>query len=96
MMKDILERKLKYYEAPTKLSEEVYNHLVNLLSAKKDDEFYDEVELLFRDLYETEAGFEDALRKKDEIYRTHNDRMNQIFNRSSSDGSEEYLTAFER
>jgi hypothetical protein len=37
MMKDIQERMVKYYEAPTKLSDEVYTHLINLLSAKKDD-----------------------------------------------------------
>lgn len=96
MVRDILERKNRYYDSPTKLSEQVYGHLVNLLSAKRDDDFYDEVDALFRDLYEIEVGFEDALRKKDELYRYHNERMNQIFNRSSSEGSEEYMNLFDR
>lgn len=52
--------------------------------------------MLFRDLFEAELAFDEALRKKDELYRNHNERMNQIFNRTSSDGSEEYLTLFER
>lgn len=51
MLRDILDRKNRYYDSPTKLSEEVYNHLVNLLSAKRDEEFYEEVDALFRDLY---------------------------------------------
>jgi hypothetical protein len=46
-------------------------------------------------LFETEVGFEQALKKKDELYRYHNERMNQIFNRSSSEGSEEYMNVFE-
>ena len=37
-----------------------------------------------------------ALKKKDEMYRSHNERMNQIFNRSSSDNSEDYLAEFEK
>lgn len=96
MLENILERKNRYYDSPTKLSEQVHTHLVALLSAKRDDDFYEEVDALFRDLYDIEVGFEEALRKKDELYRYHNERMNQIFNRSSSDGSEEYLTLFER
>jgi hypothetical protein len=96
MMQEIEERKRRYYETPTKLSEEVYAHLLRLLSAKKDDEFYENVDSLFRNMYEIEDGFENALRKKDEIYRSHNERMNQIFNRSSSDNSEDYLAEFER
>ena len=52
MMKEIEEKKKKYYETPTKLSEEVFTHLINLLSTKKDEEFYDYVESLFRSLYE--------------------------------------------
>lgn len=95
LMREIEERKRRYYELPTKLSEEVYSHLITLLSAKRDEEFYDCVDSLFRSLYEIEDGFEIALRKKDEVYRLHNERMNQIFNRSSSDNSEEYLHAFE-
>jgi hypothetical protein len=43
MLRDILDRKNRYYESPTKLSEEIYTHLVNLLSAKRDEEFYEEV-----------------------------------------------------
>lgn len=96
MLENLLERKNRYYDSPTKLSEQVYTHLVALLSAKRDDDFYEEVDALFHDLYDIEVGFEEALRKKDELYRYHNERMNQIFNRSSSDGSEEYLTLFER
>ena len=67
-----------------------------LLGARKEDEFYGEVESLFGGMYEVEEGFESALRKKDEVYRSHNERMNQIFNRSSSDNSEDYLAEFER
>ena len=52
MMKIIEDLKDKYYESPTKLSEEVYTHLVNLLSSKRDEEFYDIIELLFKGLYE--------------------------------------------
>ena len=52
------------------------------------------MDALFHDLYQTEVGFEEALKKKDEMYRAHNQRMNQIFNRSSSDGSEEYMNVF--
>jgi len=37
MMRDIEERKKRYYEVPTKLSEEVYKHLIDLLSAKRDE-----------------------------------------------------------
>lgn len=36
LMHEIEERKKRYYETPTKLSEEVYKHLLLLLSAKKD------------------------------------------------------------
>lgn len=36
------------------------------------------------------------MKKKDEVYRLHNERMNQIFNKSSSDNSEDYLAEFER
>jgi hypothetical protein len=50
------------------------------------------VDGLFRDLHGIESEFEGALRKKDEVYRLHNERMNKIFNRSSSDLSEDYLS----
>lgn len=65
-----------------------------LLAAKKDEEFYEYIDSLFAMLYQTENDFETALRKKDEVYRTHNQRMNQIFNRSSSDNSEDYFAEF--
>jgi ribulose bisphosphate carboxylase small subunit len=69
------------------LSEEVFKHLILLLSAKRDEDFYEQVEYLFKSMYEIEEEFESALRKKDEVYRSHNERMNQIFNKSSSDNS---------
>lgn len=47
------------------MSEQVFAHLINLLSAKKDEQFYEYVEALFRALYEIEDGFETSLRKKD-------------------------------
>ena len=49
-------------------------------------------------MYEIEDGFETSLRKKDEIYRLHNQRMNQIFNKSSSEhsNSEGHMADMER
>lgn len=70
--------------------------MILLLSAKKDEEFYEQIDSLFKNMYDIEEGFESALRKKDEVYRSHNERMNQIFNKSSSDNSEDYLGEFER
>jgi len=70
--------------------------LILLLSAKKDEEFYEQIDSLFKNMYDIEEGFESALRKKDEVYRSHNERMNQIFNKSGSDNSEDYLGEFER
>ena len=89
-------RKQKYYQNPTKLSEEVFKHLLLLLSAKKDEEFYEQIDSLFMTMYEIEESFENALKRKDEVYRSHNERMNQIFNKSSSDNSEDYLAEWER
>jgi hypothetical protein len=85
---------LRYYDKPTKLSVDVYGHLINILIAKTEEELYLEVEALFHDLYNIESDFDAALRKKDDLYRQHNERMNKIFNRSSSDLSEEYLSGF--
>ena len=67
-----------------------------LLSAKKDEEFYEQIDSLFMTMYEIEESFENALKRKDEVYRSHNERMNQIFNKSSSDNSEDYLAEWER
>ena len=47
-------------------------------------------------MYEIEQSFENALKRKDEVYKSHNERMNQIFNKSSSDNSEDYLAEWER
>ena len=96
LLQELQERKKKYYEAPTKLSEQVCKHIVGLLTAKRDEEFYEQVDSLFGSMFEIQEGFEISLRKKDEIYRSHNERMNQIFNRSSSDNSEGYLADLER
>jgi hypothetical protein len=47
MMQAILEIKSKYYPEPTPLSEEMYHHLIKLLSSKDDQEFYALVDSLF-------------------------------------------------
>lgn len=52
MRQEIEDRMRKYYEKDTTLSEEVLRHLLLLLSAKKDEDFYESIESLFRKLFD--------------------------------------------
>ena len=90
LAEEVLLRKQRHYPEPTRLSEEVYAGLLALLLARRQEHFYGQVEGLFRALAEIEAGFELALRRKDQVYQEHNQRMNKIFNQSSSEGDSDY------
>lgn len=56
------QRRRWYYEAPTQLSDEVFNHLADLLLFMQgDDYFYNCIESLFSALFRIEQSFESAL-----------------------------------
>lgn len=70
-MQSILEIKNKHYPEPTPLSEEMFQHLVKLLSSKDDQEFYALVESLFSYLATLENDFLSTLKSKEEMYKKH-------------------------
>jgi hypothetical protein len=43
---------MKHYEKPTRLSESMYSHLISILIAKTEDDFYNEVDCYFAELAE--------------------------------------------
>lgn len=87
MMQAILEIKSKYYPEPTPLSEEMYHHLIKLLSSKDDQEFYALVDSLFAYLAALENDFLVTLKQKEEIYQKHTEKMHEVL--GLNDESEE-------
>lgn len=78
MMQNILEIKVKYYPEPTPLSEEMFHHLIKLLSSKDNQEFYALVDSLFSYLSMLENDFLNTLKQKEEMYQKHTEKMNQV------------------
>ena len=90
IMNEIDTRKSKVYEHPTRISEDVHAAILKLLSARNDEEFLAFIQDLFQTIFIIEQRFENIIEKKDEEYKEHTSKMNQIFNRSQSESSEDY------
>lgn len=81
---------MTYYENPSELSESLHYNLLKMLGAPSDEIFLEIVDMLFRAVYETEKHFIKAMQEKDKFVLEHQDLMKKLFEKSSSDESEDF------